>query len=168
MRACPLEETSTGSTTRFSSSPAAASSATAATVAGVASMPVFTASGGRSTRTASIWSTTKEGSMATTPRTAEVCCAVTAVTAQQPCTPWAAKVRRSACRPAPPPESEPAMVRAILGVTAEDYRSALTVPSGVELEHLGHPVLDAPAQDVEVDRGVVVTRDSEGDLAVVG
>ena len=39
-------------------------------------------------------------------------CAVTAVMADVPCTPWAANVRRSAWMPAPPPESEPAMVSA--------------------------------------------------------
>ena len=39
-------------------------------------------------------------------------CAVTAVMAVVPCRPWAAKVCRSVWMPAPPPESEPAMVRA--------------------------------------------------------
>ena len=40
-----------------------------------------------------------------------VFCSVTAVTAEAPNTPRAAKVFRSAWMPAPPPESEPAMVR---------------------------------------------------------
>ena len=39
-----------------------------------------------------------------------VFCSVTAVTADAPKTPRAANVLRSACMPAPPPESEPAMV----------------------------------------------------------
>ena len=42
-----------------------------------------------------------------------VFCAVTAVRAVVPWTPWAANVLRSAWAPAPPPESEPAMVRAV-------------------------------------------------------
>jgi hypothetical protein len=46
----------------------------------------------------------------TTPR---VFCAVTAVIAVVPYTPWAANVFRSAWIPAPPPESLPAMVRAV-------------------------------------------------------
>jgi hypothetical protein len=42
-----------------------------------------------------------------------VFCAVTAVIAHIPYTPRAAKVLRSAWIPAPPPESEPAMVSAL-------------------------------------------------------
>src|SRR5690606_17002424 len=49
---------------------------------------------------------------ALTPR---VCCAVSAAIADSPCTRCAAKVLRSAWIPAPPPESEPAMVRALGG-----------------------------------------------------
>ena len=56
------------------------------------------------------------GSSATTPRTSAVFCAVTAVSAHVPCTRSAAKVLRSACTPAPPPESDPAMVSAVGGV----------------------------------------------------
>ena len=44
-------------------------------------------------------------------------CTVTAVTATQPCTPHAARVRRSAATPAPPPESVPAIVMTRGGVT---------------------------------------------------
>jgi hypothetical protein len=47
---------------------------------------------------------------AVTPR---VFCAVSAAIADSPCTPCAANVFRSAWMPAPPPESEPAMVRAL-------------------------------------------------------
>src|SRR3546814_1138970 len=45
-----------------------------------------------------------------------VCCAVRAAIADRPCTPCAAKVFRSAWMPAPPPESEPAMVSALMGL----------------------------------------------------
>jgi hypothetical protein len=38
--------------------------------------------------------------------------AVTALTAQKPKTPWAARVFKSACKPAPAPESEEAMMSA--------------------------------------------------------
>ena len=48
--------------------------------------------------------------MAVTP---SVFCAVMAVMAQVPCTPQRAKAFRSAWMPAPPPESEPAMVSAV-------------------------------------------------------
>ena len=44
--------------------------------------------------------------------TPRVCCAVSAASADSPCTRCAAKVFRSAWMPAPPPESDPAMVRA--------------------------------------------------------
>src|SRR3712207_7358629 len=40
---------------------------------------------------------------------------VTAVIAARPCTRQVRKVFRSACSPAPPPESEPAIVRAVGG-----------------------------------------------------
>src|SRR6266536_5504215 len=47
-----------------------------------------------------------------TARTPSVFCAVIAVIALAPYTPSAWNVLRSACMPAPPPESEPAIVRA--------------------------------------------------------
>ena len=111
-----MDETSTGSTTRRGSSPRWARSATAATVAAVASIPVFTLATEKSSRMVSTCCRTNVGSRATTPRTSAVFCAVTAVRAQVPCTRKAAKVLRSACAPAPPPESEPAMVKAVGGV----------------------------------------------------
>ena len=121
--ACPLEETSTGSTTRL---PAAGGRQPGhrGDVAGVASMPVLTAAGGRSPRTASTWATTKSGSTATTPSTAAGVLRGDGGHRAVPYTPWAAKVRRSACIPAPPPESEPAMVSATMGVTADGSRAA--------------------------------------------
>ena len=44
--------------------------------------------------------------------TRRVFCAVTAVSADAPCTPQRANAFRSAWMPAPPPESEPAIVSA--------------------------------------------------------
>src|SRR4029453_10428977 len=51
-------------------------------------------------------------------------CTVTAVTADMPCTPWARNVLRSAWIPAPPPESDPAMVstRAGTGMPSTSFR----------------------------------------------
>ena len=65
--ASPVDDTMTGSTTRFGSRPAAARSATTLTLAVVASMPVLTAATGRSSSTASIWSRRSPGSVAATP-----------------------------------------------------------------------------------------------------
>ena len=86
--------------------------ATARMMAAEDSMPVFAAPTGKSETTAAIWEDTSSGSISWTPVTATVFCAVTAVIAERPYTPCAAKVFRSAWMPAPPPESDPAMVRA--------------------------------------------------------
>src|SRR5438128_10574137 len=88
-------------------------SATASTRAAEPSIPDFTAAGGRSSASASSWrvtSATGTGSQLLTPT---VFCAVTAVTTLVPNTPNWWNVFRSAWSPAPPPESEPAIVRAI-------------------------------------------------------
>jgi hypothetical protein len=90
--------------------------ATAVMMAAEASMPVLAACTPMSVTTASICAATMSGGISTTPVTRREFCTVTAVTATQPCTPHAVKVRRSACSPALPPESEPAMVRARGGV----------------------------------------------------
>ena len=82
-------------------------------------MPVLTLRTPKSSSTVSTCWRTKAGSSATTPRTSAVFCAVTAVNAEVPCTRSAAKVLRSACAPAPPPESEPAMVSAVGGVWSD-------------------------------------------------
>ena len=74
--------------------------------------------------TASICPATTEGGTVCTAGTPTVFCTVTAVTATQPCTPHAAKVRRSAATPAPPPESVPAIVSARGGVVPT-VRSAM-------------------------------------------
>ena len=63
MSASPVEETSTGSTTRWGSRPAPASSATRSTVAGWASMPVLTATDVEVARARRrTWATTMSGS----------------------------------------------------------------------------------------------------------
>jgi hypothetical protein len=51
-------------------------------------------------------------------------CTVTAVIADMPCTRQARKVLRSAWMPAPPPESEPAIVRAVGGEAVIEMESS--------------------------------------------
>src|SRR5262249_8481861 len=74
---------------------------------------VLTASAPISSRTASIWAVTKAGVITSTPVTPIVFWTVRAVTAEVPKTPSAENVLRSAWMPAPPPESEPAIVSAV-------------------------------------------------------
>ena len=66
-----------------------------------------------SASTARTWASTISGSTAATAVTSRVFWAVIAVIAEVPCTPQAAKAFRSAWIPAPPPESEPAIVSAV-------------------------------------------------------
>ena len=113
---CPLVATSTGSTTRCGSRPAFAASATASATAGVPSIPVFTARTAKSVSTLSSCSVTVRGGSGSTASTPRVFCAVTAVSTLVPYAPRAAKTFRSAWMPAPPPESEPAMVSTVVGV----------------------------------------------------
>ncbi len=75
------------------------------------SIPIFTASTPRSSTTARTCSTIMSGLTGSTRVTATVFWAVIAVIAVVPCTPARAKAFRSAWIPAPPPESEPAIVR---------------------------------------------------------
>src|ERR1700716_3779160 len=87
--------------------------ATADAFAAVPSIPLLNADGGRSSQTESICARTRSvetGSHLLTPR---VFWAVTAVIAEVPKTPNRWNVLRSAWIPAPPPESEPAMVSAM-------------------------------------------------------
>ena len=93
----------------------------------VASIPVLTASSPMSVATASICAATVSGGSVCTPVTPREFCTVTAVTATQPCTPHAARVRRSAATPAPPPESVPAIVMTRGGVTPT-VRSPIGLP----------------------------------------
>src|SRR5882672_9232180 len=111
-RRVPLLETISGSTTRLGARNLLSAAATASTMAVLASMPVLTESKPMSWATASICAATTSGSMVWMRVTPTVFCAVTAVIADVPNTPRAPKVLRSACMPAPPPESEPATVRA--------------------------------------------------------
>ena len=78
-----------------------------------ASIPVLTAPTGRSVATASICAATMSGGTSCTAVTSRVFWAVSAVITLMPKTPFASKALRSAWMPAPPPESEPAIVRAV-------------------------------------------------------
>ena len=75
-----------------------------------ASMPVLAAWMPISLATASIWPAMTSSGISWKPLTPIEFCTVTAVTATQACMPRSAKVRMSAWMPAPPPESEPAIV----------------------------------------------------------
>src|SRR5688572_12544699 len=77
-----------------------------------ASIPVFAASTPMSPATERICSATTDGESSSTSDTPFVFCTVTAVIAVMPNTPNALNVLRSAWIPAPPPESEPAIVSA--------------------------------------------------------
>ncbi len=85
----------------------------------VGSIPVLTTSAPMSSRTASIWPRRVSAGTVWKPRTPCVFCSVTAVMADAPYTPQAWKVLRSAWMPAPPPESDPAIVS-----TRGTYRTA--------------------------------------------
>src|SRR5690606_7554057 len=65
----------------------------------------------KSSKQVSICARRKSSGGTCTAVTPRVCWAVSAAIADRPCTRWAANVLRSAWMPAPPPESEPAMVR---------------------------------------------------------
>mmetsp|Transcript_43574 Transcript_43574/g.109284 ORF Transcript_43574/g.109284 Transcript_43574/m.109284 type:complete len:477 (+) Transcript_43574:1255-2685(+) len=108
----PLVEMSTGSTTSAGAPCRFSAAATARITSALGSMPVFTAPAPMSPSTLSICCVTNAGSTANTPCTPCVFWAVSAVMADMPKTPLARNALRSAWMPAPPPESEPAMVRA--------------------------------------------------------
>ena len=110
--ASPLLASITGSTTMGMSGYARSASATAAMISALASMPVLMAPAPISERTESICAVTASGGRLKTACTPRVFWAVTDVTADMPYTPLAENVLRSAWMPAPPPESEPAMVSA--------------------------------------------------------
>src|SRR5690554_5635225 len=103
----------TGSTTSFSTGHSARHSATILTPLSSPRAPVLAARARASDESASNWARIRgfeSTSMAETPR---VFCAVIRVTIDVPCTPQAENVFRSACNPAPPPLSLPAIVSAI-------------------------------------------------------
>src|SRR5438093_8742680 len=90
--------------------------------------------------------------MALTPR---AFCAVTAVTMLAPQTPNAAKVLRSAWMPAPPLESEPAMVRAIaIGSTSQGNERQMRPPAMAQpARSLQRPLPAAAAEHDPLRRG---------------
>ena len=114
-RRAPLVATITGSTTTCGGRWRSSARATASITPALASMPSLTAPMRKSSKQASICASRKPVGGRCTAVTPRVCWAVSAASADRPCTPWAAKVFRSAWMPAPPPESEPAMVRALSG-----------------------------------------------------
>src|SRR5688500_16713920 len=111
----PEVATMTGSTTSCAGRCVSIASATAWMTFAFASIPSLTAPMRKSSKQASICARRKPISGTWTAVTPRVFCAVSAAIAERPCTPCAAKVFRSAWIPAPPPESEPAMVSAQTG-----------------------------------------------------
>src|SRR5437867_4460558 len=111
-------------------------------IGAVESMPIFTASAPKSESTEWICVPMNSGGRLKTPWTPTEFCAVTAVITLIPKTRKAEKVLRSAWMPAPPPESEPAMVNA-LGTTIDPRSIRRTEgplkrrPGAVEHEPVG-------------------------------
>jgi len=66
-RLAPVDDASTGSTTRFGSRPASARSAMAVMLVASPSIPVFTAATGMSSRTVVAWATTRAGGRVSVP-----------------------------------------------------------------------------------------------------
>ncbi len=84
---------------------------TTSMIAADESMPVFVAAISKSSKTASIWASIKSVGKSKDAVTAVVFCAVTAVSTEVAKTPLACIALMSAWTPAPPPESDPAMVK---------------------------------------------------------
>jgi hypothetical protein len=105
--------TITGSITSFSIGRSPSTAATASMIGAVESIPHLAASVPKSSRTERSCRATKAGGRFSTPWTPTEFCAVTAVMTDMPNTRNAENVLRSAWIPAPPPESEPAMVSAL-------------------------------------------------------
>src|SRR6266851_8982002 len=108
----PPLATMTGSTTRLMIPCCLIAAATPSMIFALASIPVLAACTPMSSTTASICARMTRIGTSWISETVTVFWAVTAVIADVPCTPKAAKVLRSAWMPAPPPESEPAIVSA--------------------------------------------------------
>ena len=114
----PLLETITGSTIKGGRFFSLKNFATHSITPALKSMPVLEAEGFLPANTASSCLSTMADFTGSMPRIFLGVCAVTAVTTLAPCTPNVAKVLRSACRPAPQLESDPAIVSATgLGLT---------------------------------------------------
>ena len=107
----PLVDTITGSYTTCSGRNLRKQSAIALTVSSSLTIPILTASGCKSSITASICPQTISAGTTCTARTPTVFCTVTAVMADAAYPPKADMVLMSACIPAPPEQSEPAMER---------------------------------------------------------
>ena len=114
-------------------------------MAALESIPVLAAWMAISSRTESICRPTNSGGRSWTPWTPTVFWAVTDVIADAPKTPGAAKVFRSARIPAPPPESEPAMVNARRIASADPAHRSLSVPvsSSSPLAQSSHEATEA-------------------------
>ncbi len=112
-RTAPLSATITGSSTTGASPTRSSASSTASMVGSSKSIPIFTASTPISETTARTWSRMNCRGSVSTEITSWVFCAVSATIAEVPCTPQRANAFRSAWIPAPPPESEVAIVIAI-------------------------------------------------------
>ena len=106
----PLVATITGSSTIFFTLYFTSSYSIASTISGEDTMPIFIASGKISSKIISNWLLTNSGATFTIPVTPVVFCAVSAVMALIAYTLFAVIVFISACIPAPPIESLPAIV----------------------------------------------------------
>ncbi len=108
----PPFATITGSTTSGTAAARAASTdATVSITPASCSIPVLTASAPISSSTTSICWRMNSGAIGNTPKTPSVFCAVNAVIAVAAKASSIVTVLMSAWMPAPPPESEPAMIR---------------------------------------------------------
>ena len=110
INADPLVDTMTGSSTTRSAPQAFSPSAMECAMAADDTMPILTASGRMSENTASTCPRTKEAGMSKTSFTPSVFWAVKAVMTVWANEPSASMVLMSACIPAPPELSEPAML----------------------------------------------------------
>src|SRR6266508_2118109 len=106
----PDAATITGSTTRGTRWPPR-KSATVSMIGALKSIPVLAASTPMSSKRTSSWSRMKSRGASWTARTSVVDCAVSATITLMPWQPRRAKAFRSAWMPAPPPESDVAIVR---------------------------------------------------------
>ena len=106
----PELATITGSTTSGTGC-SSTKPATVSMIGAEKSIPVLAASTPMSEKTAWSWARTNSGGTSSTSVTPTVFCAVRATIAVEPWQPAAANAFRSAWIPAPPPESEPAIVK---------------------------------------------------------
>eukprot|EP00967_Tisochrysis_lutea_P126412 scaffold213643_cov31-Tisochrysis_lutea.AAC.2 len=127
----PLEETMTGSQTTASHGERSRYSTTSRTTWAEPSMPILMAWARMSSSSARSDSRTLSALGSSTCRTPREFCAVSAVSTAHPCTPSEWNASKSAWMPAPPPESEPAMVQASGRASQSHHRS----PSQSQISH---------------------------------